>query len=47
MTWDEAVLSLLLESEEKVGSVVRNNARIDRVQEDALAAKAAAGAVAP
>ena len=47
MTWDEAVLSLLLESEEKVGSVVRNNARIDRAQEDALAAKAAASAVAP
>jgi len=38
MTWDEAVLSLLLASEEKVGSVVRNNARQARAKEDALAA---------
>ena len=44
MTWDEAVLSLLLASEERVGSVLRNNARIERMQEDALAARAAAGA---
>lgn len=44
MTWDEAVLSLLLEAEDRVGSVMRNNARIERMQEDALAASAAAGA---
>ena len=43
MTWDEAVLSLLLASEEKVGSVLRNNARMARAQEDALAARALEG----
>jgi hypothetical protein len=43
MTWDEAVLSLLLASEEKVGSVVRNNARQARAQEDALAAASLSG----
>jgi len=44
MTWDEAVLSLLLEAEDKVGSVLRNNARMQRAQEDQLAGAAAMGA---
>ena len=41
MTWDEAILSLLLESEERVGSVIRNNARMARAQEDQIAAATA------
>ena len=47
VAWDEAVLSLLLTWEEKVGSVMRNHVREMRAQEDVLAARAAAGASEP
>lgn len=42
MTMREAVLSLLLIAEERVGAPLRNGARMARAQEDAIAGATAA-----